>query len=313
MTSYKNRIQPDGSGITVVHAERFAQDGAAHRHTFCELALVLRGSCILHTTSMQTPLIAGDLVLFPPGQSHRIRPDSSTDIIYCQFEHTVSPRHCDSLLDRMLQNAETDADHAIAQRLRTLRAFTQETGTTIRGGYADALPAIPHGLLHLNPNEAAQIQKLLDTILQEQLDGAPDHIEMKRLLLDQLLILASRIAGHSHAPTEQQSTWQKTFISNAVAEIEQNFAQDIDFEALSRKGGITRSHFRLLFKKQTGLSPVDYLNRTRVARALELLQTTALPISEIALQVGIYDANYFTRLFKKITGYPPRYFKSIAH
>lgn len=47
-------------------------------------------------------------------------------------------------------------------------------------------------------------------------------------------------------------------------------------------------------------------------RALELLQTTELSVSEIAVQVGIYDANYFSRLFKKVTGYPPRYFKAIS-
>lgn len=59
------------------------------------------------------------------------------------------------------------------------------------------------------------------------------------------------------------------------------------------------------------MSPTDYLNHVRISRALELLQVTSLSIAEIASRVGIYDANYFSRLFKKVTGYPPRYFKSI--
>ena len=59
------------------------------------------------------------------------------------------------------------------------------------------------------------------------------------------------------------------------------------------------------------MPPTDYLNRVRILRALELLQTSDAPVAAIGRKVGIYDANYFSRLFKKVTGYPPRSFKSI--
>ena len=49
----------------------------------------------------------------------------------------------------------------------------------------------------------------------------------------------------------------------------------------------------------------------RNLRALELLQTTREPIAEIAEEVGIHDPNDFARIFKKLIGYPPSYFKSI--
>lgn len=67
----------------------------------------------------------------------------------------------------------------------------------------------------------------------------------------------------------------------------------------------------MIFKSHTGLSPLEYLNRVRILRALELLQTTHHSIADIAEQVGIHDPNYFTRIFKKLIGYPPSYFKSI--
>ncbi|NDL66461.1 helix-turn-helix domain-containing protein [Anaerotalea alkaliphila] len=53
------------------------------------------------------------------------------------------------------------------------------------------------------------------------------------------------------------------------------------------------------------------MNRVRILRALEYLQTTTLSITDIAAQVGILDANYFSRIFRKIVGSPPSYFKRI--
>lgn len=78
-----------------------------------------------------------------------------------------------------------------------------------------------------------------------------------------------------------------------------------------QKKGISISYFRILFKNHTGLSPLEYLNRVRNLRALELLQTTREPIAEIAEEVGIHAPNDFARIFKKLIGYPPSYFKSI--
>jgi YesN/AraC family two-component response regulator len=45
-----------------------------------------------------------------------------------------------------------------------------------------------------------------------------------------------------------------------------------------------------------------------VLKAFELLRDYNCSISDVAAHVGIYDANYFTRLFKKFIGYPPSHF-----
>lgn len=46
--------------------------------------------------------------------------------------------------------------------------------------------------------------------------------------------------------------------------------------------------------------------------ALKFIQFKGMPIAEAAAQVGIYDANYFSRLFKKLIGHSPRYFRKIS-
>ncbi len=105
---------------------------------------------------------------------------------------------------------------------------------------------------------------------------------------------------------------EEDLVANVLKMIDENPAKQHDFEAFAQKEGITLNYFRMLFKEETGMTPVNYLNKVRILKALELLQTTDLSIAEISAVIGIYDANYFSRLFKKVTGSPPRYFKAIA-
>ncbi|NLJ40072.1 MAG: response regulator [Clostridiales bacterium] len=69
--------------------------------------------------------------------------------------------------------------------------------------------------------------------------------------------------------------------------------------------GLSRNYFGQLFKKETGYTFTDYLNRKRVEKAKKLLETTTLKIYEISEQVGIDDSYYFSSLFKKYVGCSP--------
>lgn len=59
------------------------------------------------------------------------------------------------------------------------------------------------------------------------------------------------------------------------------------------------------------LSRIEYRNCVRILCELELLQTTALSVPAEREYVGFYDTNYFSRLLKKVIGYPPSGFKAI--
>ena len=310
---YRARSVQDDSYITIIHSDMAAlQHNSVHQHDFYELALIVRGSCELRTPSTRAPLIAGDLFLVRPDQPHLFRAEKNTYIIYCQFDRGLSPRRTDATLTALF-DAGRSAQNTAAKRTRELRAFEQEHKTSVRTYDSVEQPTADLScLLHLSRTDAERIHLLLQNMLTEQNEQKQEYDSMKQLFLEQLLITISRITVQQNTQVQQSSSWQRQFMDEIIAEIEANFTQGVDFEQLAAQGGITLSHFRAVFKKHTGLSPVDYLNRARIMRALELLQTSDLTISEIAIQVGIYDSNYFTRLFKKVTGYPPRYFKSIS-
>ncbi|HTM99697.1 MAG TPA: AraC family transcriptional regulator [Pedobacter sp.] len=69
------------------------------------------------------------------------------------------------------------------------------------------------------------------------------------------------------------------------------------------------SHYSVLFKQKTGLSPIEYFIRIKIQRASELLTNSNLIVKEIAGEVGYDDPFYFTRIFKKVTGKTPKEYK----
>ena len=70
------------------------------------------------------------------------------------------------------------------------------------------------------------------------------------------------------------------------------------------------SHYTALFKKKTGLSPIDYFIRMKIYYAWQLLTQRELIIKEIADKIGYEDPYYFSRIFKKVTGKSPAQYKS---
>lgn len=82
----------------------------------------------------------------------------------------------------------------------------------------------------------------------------------------------------------------------------QNFSRDLCLHEIAEHVSLNESYFSNLFKKETGQSVTEYLNKIRIEKAKELISRTNLKNYEIAEQVGIVNASYFSTLFKKETG-----------
>lgn len=68
---------------------------------------------------------------------------------------------------------------------------------------------------------------------------------------------------------------------------------------------ISSSYLSRIFKKETGISFIDYLTKLRIDEAMLLLKNTDLMVYEVSEKVGIFDPNYFSTCFKKYTGLSP--------
>lgn len=84
----------------------------------------------------------------------------------------------------------------------------------------------------------------------------------------------------------------------------------LDVAAMANAAGLSRHHFSRLFSSSEGMGPGEYLARVRLRLAVKLLQTTELPIKQIAYDCGYADANYFAKAFRKAYTLSPRDFRA---
>ncbi|WP_165228066.1 AraC family transcriptional regulator [Aquisphaera insulae] len=79
--------------------------------------------------------------------------------------------------------------------------------------------------------------------------------------------------------------------------------------AMARRAGLSVPQFSAVFRRQTGMTPVNYFIHLKVQRACALLDVEGLAIAEVARAVGYDDPYYFSRIFRKVMGVSPRDFR----
>ena len=84
---------------------------------------------------------------------------------------------------------------------------------------------------------------------------------------------------------------------------------NLNIDIIAAQFGIGRTNFYRKVRELTGMSPNDYLRKCRMERAAELLRASETAISEVCAQVGIPDAQYFSRVFKSYFGTTPSFYR----
>jgi transcriptional regulator GlxA family with amidase domain len=95
-------------------------------------------------------------------------------------------------------------------------------------------------------------------------------------------------------------------IARADAFARKRLADDIKVDDLAAAAGLSPRTFARRVARAPGLSPVRFLQRLRVERAMELLETSRLPFDEIARQVGYAEPSTLRRLIRRNGGERPR-------
>ncbi|MBB6735665.1 bifunctional transcriptional activator/DNA repair enzyme AdaA [Cohnella zeiphila] len=95
------------------------------------------------------------------------------------------------------------------------------------------------------------------------------------------------------------------WVTQMTSYIDRHYAEPITLQSLADQFHGSPYHLQRIFKKVQGATPVAYVQRTRAARAAELLSRTDRPIAQIGAEVGISSAPYFITLFKSVHGCTP--------
>lgn len=85
---------------------------------------------------------------------------------------------------------------------------------------------------------------------------------------------------------------------------------DLSLSSLAKLCAVSHSYLSVQFKRETDMTVTEYINQTRIRQALTLLNSTRMPIGDVAAHCGFLDANYFSRIFKKMQGQSPRHYRT---
>ena len=285
----------DGSRICVqrhedrMHMPNMRADGMVpdHAHEFYEIVLIIKNSCRHIYQQDETTLLPGDLFMIPPHHPHTLH--FTEDVLYynCQFF----------------------ADSLPGEWMDDVQSLTYDRLKANYGGSDDLFSLDRQGILHLNQDEINETVRILESILYEQTDTYPDSERMKRTLLCLLLAKVKRIRDRRFIRNSSSGDWKEKIIRDIISDFENGLDLDWNMAELAAGYNISPGYFRSIFRNIAGMPPRQFLNRIRINRAVDLIQHQGLSIYDASCAIGIHDLNYFSRLCRQVTGYPPSHFR----
>ncbi|HUC91088.1 MAG TPA: AraC family transcriptional regulator [Paenibacillus sp.] len=108
---------------------------------------------------------------------------------------------------------------------------------------------------------------------------------------------------------EQQTV---TVLDRAQQYIRERFTEEVSLEEVADFVHLNPHYFSKVFKQQVGETFIDFVTRLRIDMAKSLIASDRLSLKEVCFAVGYKDPNYFSRVFKKITGVSPSEYRGQA-
>lgn len=150
---------------------------------------------------------------------------------------------------------------------------------------------------------AMPVQSIVAEMLEHEQDKSPFvHLMQQSSLLRILYELLRK--GITEATSSTYSQLDKR-IHTIIHFLHAHPNRMPEIKELAELVQLSESHVRKLFIKQTGQAPLHFVHSIKIEQAKKLLATTVKAISQISYELGVDNANYFSRMFKAKTGLTP--------
>ncbi|MBS5932668.1 MAG: helix-turn-helix domain-containing protein [Clostridiales bacterium] len=149
--------------------------------------------------------------------------------------------------------------------------------------------------LRLNFTDYEKVSSMIDEMMYEYKVRMDGWQEMLNSCFMRLIIYLSRI----YKLPEKTEMCDLIYIANAISYIENHFIESITVKQLAEMAYLSVRHFSRVFTSTYHISPMQYVIKLRLHYASLLLKNTSISITNISIQSGFNDSNYFARQFKK--------------
>lgn len=117
------------------------------------------------------------------------------------------------------------------------------------------------------------------------------------------ILFEDNIISNNKSPVINNEKLEK--IKSVIMYIKNNYNNPIKIKDLAKISGYSEYYFIRFFKNQTGKTTTNFINSIRIEKAINLLKSTNLSITDIGFETGFSDVSYFIKIFKSFTGSSP--------
>jgi AraC-like DNA-binding protein len=272
-TEYRNYELPADFPILALHGDNWlispVPSPRLHFHNCVEIGLCRRGSGEMIIGEQQLPFAEGTVTFVAPHVSHTTwsAPDTHSLWSYLFVDYA-------RLLDSM------------SLELPNYQDFSD---LTLNGG------------LMLHPDTCTWAGPLVTGVIRELVDRPRGYKTCIRGLLLSLAVFLLRIDSIKNTGPAAPSG----ALTPALDYIRNHYAEDFYIESLADLCHLSPTHFRRLFQKQLGTTPLDFLHQVRIVAGCSLLLTSTAGIAEIAEAIGYSSLSCFNRHFLRFMGTSP--------
>jgi AraC-like DNA-binding protein len=150
-----------------------------------------------------------------------------------------------------------------------------------------------------------QVKRLFDRLIGLHLSGDQPlrRMRMRQAMVELVLETVDCAARHTIEP-------RGSFVPEIIKIIQSRPGDEFRIEDLARRAGYSLSWFKMRFKEKTGLSPRQFILRTKIDVACRRLATTSDPIAAIAEELGFVNSQYFASVFRRLMRVSPRVYRN---
>ncbi len=254
-----------------------------HIHPAIEFIYIKQGFFDIEVENRRISAHPGDLVLFPSNALHMIENVGDGSGFYHVLK--ISP----TLLFEMFHRSS----------ISHMQPFFNSR--------SEAICHLPAG------NQSPEIRRLWASMIAEYEAQESTFYAMQRLLACEFLLICARLSVYTPEPIEDQARKinerSVRIISDSIHYINANFASPLTATGCASLAHLSYNHYAKLFRAVTGKTFKEYLTDLRMARAYNMILSSAKPIYEIAAACGYDNLSYFIAEFKKKNARSPGQFR----
>ena len=257
--------------LPIVNIAKKAYTIDLHTHAVYELHYIKKGTVSLQITGKKNKLIEGKVIFILPSEKHKLVSMTNKEFEYCSF-----------VFDKTIFGNEDNPCRIFFDSILINRFLD-----------------FPDWLL----NRFYQL-------CSEKEIGTPGYEVMQYAFLFQVFSHIVSTKQYQLVTIIRTQTKQNISAVQVVIEyIQKNYMENLSFDELLQLTNYSKSHFCKIFKDTTGMNLTEYINKYRVERACLELQFTKKNITEIAMQTGFNNIQYFSRIFKEYMDCSPKQYQ----